>query len=181
MAKVKYIALLRGVNVSGANKVPMVELRALCEKLGWEDPQTYIQSGNVVFGASGPGAKLGASLEKALESGLGVKVPVVVRSAAEWSKALDANPFEAESAKEPNRVMIVTSKEPLAKGAPERLMEKATLGERIAAGGGALWVHFPEGAGKSKLTPVLFDKACGSPATMRNLNTARKLAEMLAG
>lgn len=181
MAKTKHVALLRGINVGSTRKVPMADLRALCEQLGFEDPKTYIQSGNVVFTAAGTPEKIGAALEKAILAKFKLDVPVIVRGPAGWKKLVAANPFEAESKKEPNRVMLVTSRKALAKGAAAALAGKALFGERIEEAGGGLWIHFPEGAGKSKITPVLVDKACGSPATMRNLNTVLEIQSMLEG
>src|SRR5436853_6207191 len=99
----RLIALLRAVNVGG-RKLPMAELRALCAGLGWEEVETYIQSGNVVFAAPGKPAALEAKLEKAIEERFGIDVPVIVRSAAEWSAYVEANPFPKAARDAPNRL-----------------------------------------------------------------------------
>ena len=78
------VALLRGINVGGNKKVPMAELRALGEKLGWRQVATYIQSGNVVFAGGGGAAAAERALEQAIEKRFGFPVPVVVRTAAQW-------------------------------------------------------------------------------------------------
>lgn len=171
----RMVALLRAVNVGG-RKLPMAELRALCGELGWADVATYIQSGNVVFAATGRPAALEAGLEKAIEARFGLAVPAIVRTAAEWADYPGANPFPDEP---PNRVMLVLSKAPPAKGADEAIQARATAGEQVTRAGDALWFHYPEGAGTSKLTPALIDRAIGSPATARNFNTVMKLKEML--
>jgi uncharacterized protein (DUF1697 family) len=173
----RLIALLRAVNVGG-RKLPMAELRALCEALGWEDVETYIQSGNLVFGAKGRPEALEAQLEKAIGGRFGLDVPVIVRTAAQWAACAAANPFPDAARDEPNRLQLLLSKQPPKADAAEKLMERAQAGEAVKPGGGALWFHFPEGVGTSKLTPSLIDKACGSPSTGRNWRTVVKLKEM---
>lgn len=175
----RFIALLRAVNVGG-RKLPMAELRALCGELGWEEVETYIQSGNVVFRAPGKPAALEARLEKAISGRFGLDVPAIVRTSAQWSGYAAANPFAKAAGDEPNRLQLLVSKRPPADDAAERLMERAKAGESVKAAGGALWFHFPEGVGTSKLTPALIDKACGSPSTGRNWRTVLKLGEMAA-
>jgi uncharacterized protein (DUF1697 family) len=175
---VRWIGLLRGVNVGGRTRVPMAELRALCAGLGWSDVATYIQSGNLVFAADGRAADLEAELEKALAKQMQVGTAVLVRSAAEWKNLIAANPFAKASEKEPNRVLLGLSKAPLDSGAAAALRAKAAAGERVEAAGGALWFHYPEGVGRSKLSPSLIDRLAGSPVTARNWRTVLKLGEM---
>ena len=174
------IALLRAVNVGG-RKLPMAELRALCGELGWERVDTYIQSGNVVFSASGNPARLEASLEKAIKERFGMEVPVMIRKAAQWAACLDVNPFPKVGREDPNRLHILVSKAPPAADAAGKLTERAQAGESVKAAGGVLWLHYPNGAGTSKLTPALVDRACGSPSTARNWRTALKLKQMAEG
>ena len=124
----RFIALLRGINVGGRGMVPMAELRALCDGLGWRNVATYIQSGNVVFDASGETA----ALEKGLEAALGAKFAfapaVIVRTASAWKACVAGNPFAAESAKEPNRVQLGLAKARPRAGAAEALEERAAAG-----------------------------------------------------
>ena len=171
------IALLRAVNVGG-RKLPMAELRALCGELGWEEVETYIQSGNIVFAARGASEALEARLEDAIEARFGLDVPVIVRTARQWAAVAAANPFPGAARDEPNRLQLLLSKRPPHADAAEKLMERAQAGERVKAAGGALWFHFPEGVGRSKLTPALIDKACGSPSTGRNWRTIVQLGAM---
>jgi len=174
----RMVALLRAVNVGG-RKLPMAGLRALCAELGWEDVATYIQSGNVVFTGSGETGAIEAGLEKAIEGAFGLAVPVIVRTAAEWTKLAACNPFAKVARDEPNRLQLLVSKRPPNADAAEQLMARARAGESVEAACGALWFHFPAGVGASKLTPALIDKACGSPSTGRNYRTVMKLKEML--
>lgn len=173
----RLVALLRAVNVGG-RKLPMAELRALCGELGWEDSETYIQSGNLVFTAPGRGEALEARLEEAIEERFGLDVPVIVRTAAQWAELVAANPFPRVAAEEPNRLQLLVSKRPPEGDAAAKLMERARAGEVVKAAGGALWFHYPEGVGASKLTPAVIDKAAGSPSTSRNWRTVMKLQEM---
>jgi len=174
----RHVALLRAVNVGG-RKLPMAELRALCGELGWTDVATYIQSGNVVFSAGGEEAELEGALERAIAERLRLDVPVIVRSAAAWAACAKANPFPEAAAKEPNRLMLLLSKRSPAAGAEEAISAKATAGEQVRRAGDALWIHYPQGTGTSKLTPALIDRAAGSPTTARNYNSVLKIEEML--
>lgn len=173
----RLIALLRAVNVGG-RKLPMAELRALCAELGWEDVATYIQSGNLVFRATGKTEGHEEKLEAAIKDRFGLDVPVIVRTSAQWAHYVAANPFPEVAEAEPNRLQLLVSKRPPDSGAAAKLMDRARAGETVEAAGGALWFHFPEGVGTSKLTPALIDKAAGSPSTGRNWRTVVKLQEM---
>ena len=175
----RFVALLRAVNVGGRT-LPMAALRELCEGLGWEKVETYIQSGNVVFEAKGQTAALETALERAIAKRFGFEAPAMIRTAAEWRTLLAANPFPKESAAEPNRVFLGVPKGAVTAGTAERIAAKAAAGERVRAAGGALWFHYPNGAGTSKLTPALIDRAAGCPVTARNWRTATKLEEMVA-
>ena len=163
----------------GGRKLPMAALRELCAGLGWQDVATYIQSGNVLFEAAGKDEALEQALEAAILAESGLDVPVVVRTAGEWAKLAQSNPFEKAAREAPNRLHLLVSKRPPARDAAETLMARARDGEQVAAVAGGLWLDFPEGVARSKLTPRLIDKACGSPATGRNYRTVIKLKEML--
>jgi uncharacterized protein (DUF1697 family) len=176
----RMVALLRAVNVGG-RKLPMAELRALCAELGWTDVATYIQSGNVVFSAPGKAEAIEAALEAAIGKRFGLDVPVIVRSKAQWAEYPGLNPFPDIAKDAPARLMLVLTKRPPIKGAAEVVEARARDGEQVRQTGDALWFHFPNGAGKSKLTPSLVDRAIGSPGTARNYNTVMKLKEMLEG
>jgi uncharacterized protein (DUF1697 family) len=174
----RMVALLRAVNVGG-RKLPMAELRALCADMGLEDVATYIQSGNLIFTAAGKAEAIEARLERAIADRFGLDVPVIVRSAAQWARLATTNPFAEAAKDEPNRLQLLVSKRPPKPDATDVLMARAHGGERVRAAGGALWFHFPEGVGASKLSPAAIDKACGSPSTGRNYRTVLKLEEML--
>ncbi len=175
----RYVALLRGVNVGGRGIVPMAELRALAEELGLREPRTYIQSGNLVFGADSEPAELESELERGIRTRFGVNTSVLVRTAADWARYLSSNPYPEESRETPKLVMIALSKRPPAPAAAEEIERRGRGGERVALAAGTLWVHYPQGMGRSKLTPAILDRAAGSPVTTRNWSTVLKLGELL--
>lgn len=173
------IALLRAVNVGG-RKLPMAELRELCAGLGWSDVATYIQSGNLVFSAQDAPAAIETELEAAIRSRFGFEVPTIVRTAEAWRRYAPANPFPEAARDTPNYLLMLLSKRPPVQSAADAIQAKAAAGECVRQAGDAIWIHFPNGSGTSKLTPSLIDKAIGSPATSRNYRTVVKLEEMLS-
>ncbi len=175
-----FVALLRGVNVGGRNIVPMADLRSLCLDLGWTDVATYIQSGNVLFESRMKAGVLERKLEKGIEDRFGISTPVVVRSATEWEGLMRGNPFPGASVDEPNLVMAALSKKSAAPDAAEALARYAVNGEAVVQAADALWIHFPQGSGRSKITPTVLDRVVASPVTMRNWRTVVKLGELVA-
>ena len=174
-----HVALLRGINVGGGDKIVMTELRALAGELGWKGAETYIQSGNLVFQAIGERTALETALETGIRRRFALEIPAIVRAAEEWPGFVEANPFPEAAEAEPNRLMLLLSKQPPRAEAAAALQERARHGERVASTGGALWIHYVGGAGTSKLTPALIDRLAGSPTTARNWRTVLKLREML--
>lgn len=174
------IALLRGINVGGHNKVPMAELRAFFEGLGFGDARSLLQSGNVVFEA---GAKKNSSLEKLLEmesaSQLGLDVDYLVRDAGEWAKVVKANPFAKVAKDEPGKLLVLFLRDK-PKPAAVKELEAAIKGrEKVKAVGRELFIHYPDGMGRSKLDLSLISRKLKQTGTGRNWNTVRKLAAML--
>jgi uncharacterized protein (DUF1697 family) len=173
-----FIALLRAVNVGG-RKLPMADLRRLAERLGLTEVQTYIQSGNLVFTGTGATTSIAARLEDAIAAEFGIDVPIILRTAKQWTAYLTVpKAFSRPAAETPNRLMLGLSRAPPAAGAVAAIRERATNGEQVEILGDGLWFHYAKGVADSKLTPAFIDKAVGSPLTARNWNTVRKLAQM---
>jgi uncharacterized protein (DUF1697 family) len=183
-----HVALLRGINVGGRNKVPMAELREVVSSLGHTGVTTYIQTGNVLFtAAENDTAKLASSLEAAITGAFGVKSPVVVLSRDELAQILDRNPYPDEP--NPRLVHVVFLNAELPPDLLDRIKAaesaSATKGSRdtVAAIGPALYVHTPDGFGPSELAQVLF-RIIGTPgkhsvaATARNWATSTKLLSL---
>jgi uncharacterized protein (DUF1697 family) len=171
-----YAALLRGINVGGKTKIPMKELVKLCESFGWSDVTTLLQTGNVLFRASGSTA-LESTLEAGIAAQFGLTISVVIRETAILKAHLAQTPFEKASRDDPSHLLLYLSKRPPEPTAIESIRSRATAGELIESQDEAIWIHFPNGIGRSKITPSVMDRAVGSPATGRNWNTFTKLCK----
>jgi uncharacterized protein (DUF1697 family) len=174
-----FVALYRGINVGGNNLVKMQALRALHVALGHEDVKTYVQSGNVVFRASGTAKSLENAIAAAFEKEFGFPAKVMVRGAGDWKKIVADNPYAKEAA-DPKKVHVA-----ICAGAPDRkrvqaLLEKTGGPEAFAIVGQTLYMHAPEGVGRSKFAAGL-ERACGVPATGRNWNTVEAVRGLIEG
>jgi len=163
------VALLRAVNVGGTGMLPMADLAALCTKLGFADVRTYIQSGNVVFRTSFTAEKAAAALARALAAHMGRPVDVIVRDADALRRTLQRNPFPRA---EPARVVVLFCAEPVPKGLVDGIT--GPDGEVVIPGERDVYIHYPNGQGRSKLK---LPKQLGV-CTARNVNTVAKLAAM---
>jgi uncharacterized protein (DUF1697 family) len=162
------IALLRAVNVGGTGKLPMSELKAMCETEGFVQVQTYIASGNVVFQSKLPVAKIIEALERRLAAYAGKPVGVIVRTTEEMKAVLAGNPFpEAQ----PNQTVVVFLPNKPPSDTLERL--RALKRETVKLGTRELYVHYPDGQGTSKLVIP-----AAAEGTARNMNTVAKLVEI---
>jgi uncharacterized protein (DUF1697 family) len=171
----RYVALLRGVNVGGKNKLPMADLRSLIESLGHTDVATLIQSGNVVFTASK--AVKPESLENAIAKEFGIAPVVVLRTPRELEKVVSANPFgRADLSKV--HVGFMTQKPPAP--AVRHLDAERFLPEEFAFRDRELYLFLPNGMGRTKL-PAYLDRQIKIPTTVRNWNTVTKLLALAAG
>ncbi len=164
-----YVALLRAVNVGGTGKLPMNDLKAMCEELGFANVKTYIASGNVVFKSKLSAVKLQALLEKRLQTYAGKAVGVHIRSAPELEAVLSENLFP-EAAGNRNLVIFLDAVPP-----PDAISKATGLAdEKIVLGTREIYVHYGEGMGQSKLKIP-----AAKLGTARNMNTVAKLLEML--
>jgi len=175
----RFVVLLRAINV-GRRKAPMAELREACRAAGFDAVESYIQSGNLVLTSDGDAASVEAAVEAVVQQRFGFFAEAIARTAAQWSAYAAGCPFPDPQAQRPNHLHLCLAKHPPQADAAERLMERATLGERVALVGDALWVDFAGGVAGSKLLPAVLDKAAGSSVTARNWNTVQKLAAMAA-
>ncbi|WP_291839685.1 DUF1697 domain-containing protein [Limimaricola sp.] len=170
-----WVALLRGVNVGGANMVPMAKLREVAAGLGWQGVRSHLASGNLVFAAAGEAEGLARALEGALTQALGVSAAVLVIAAPDWAAMLAECPFAPDAGKAVHGFFCWQT--PLL---DEGLL--ATLiapSETVQVRGKVIWLHAPEGVGRSKLAAKMGAVAGKVQMTARNLNTIRALAEML--
>ncbi|HEY6234273.1 MAG TPA: DUF1697 domain-containing protein [Candidatus Elarobacter sp.] len=174
-----HVALIRGINVGGHAMVAMADVRAFFGALGFRDARTLLQSGNVVFaGAARTDAALEARLEKEATMRLGLRTSFLVRSAAEWADVVARNPFPNEAQHDPGHLHVMFLKSAPAAPAVEALQAAVTGPEVVRAGARHLYITYPDGSGRSKLTGALIEKKLGTTGTARNWNTVLKLAAL---
>ena len=170
-----HVALLRGINVGGNNKLPMKDLAALCTALGCEGVRTFIASGNVIFRARPALLKsLSRKLQAAIARDFQMQVPVVLRSAAELRRVVEQNPFVARGVGPESLYVSFLASTPtaaqIASLAPER-----SPPDEFAVIGQDLYLHLPNGAARTKLTNAWFDKHLATISTARNWRTTQTL------
>ncbi len=177
-----HIALLRGINVGGHALVSMTDVRELVTGLGFRGVRTVLQSGNVVFsGGARRGAALEMQLEKETSKRLGLGPAFLVRSVDEWADVIARNPFPNEAKNDPGRLIVMFLKSEPARDAVEALRAGVRGPELIRAGGQHLYITYPDGMGRSKLTGTSIEKRLGTVGTARNWNTVLKLAALAGG
>jgi len=173
-----FIALYRGINVGGNNPVKMAALREMHEGLGHQAVQSYVQSGNVVFRAEGAAKKISADIAAAFSGTFGFESKVMVRDGPGWEKLMSGNPYPGEAAADPTKVHAA-----ICEGTPDStrlaaLLEKTGGRERFEARPGVLYLHAPDGIGRSKFAAGM-ERACGVPASARNWRTIEALAALV--
>jgi uncharacterized protein (DUF1697 family) len=174
----RHIALLRGINVGGHNKVPMADLRQALEAAGFEDVKTYVQSGNVALGAAEKSpAKVGRAVEKAIEDAFGFDVAVVVRSRAEIAKLVEDDPL-GDVATNPTYRVVVFLAEKLDRSRLDEVDPAEFAPEAFALRDYEIVMWAPEGQRDSKLVKALSEKRTGVVGTARNWRTVEKLLDL---
>ncbi len=163
-----FLALLRAVNVGGTGKLPMSDLRALCQAEGFTNVRTYIASGNVLFETPGSAAEAKAKLEKRLADHAGKPVGVILRTADELARVLAANPFPHAPG---NRVTAIFLNDPPPADALQNV--RGRVDEQIALGVREIYVHYPSGMAESRLRIP-----SAETGTARNMNTVSKLVAL---
>lgn len=168
----RYIALLRGINVGGHNKVPMAELRALLADIGYPDAKTLLQSGNAVFSAPRtPTAKVAKAIETALADKYGTQIAVMVRTADEIRAVVDANPLDVAN---PSQFLVVFYAEPIDHTKLESLDPANHAPEEMALAEREIYYNFPKGMRDAKL-PLVVERKLKVRGTGRNWATVTKL------
>ncbi len=173
-----HIALLRGINVGGKNKLPMKTLVNLLEALGCTDVRTYIQSGNAVFSASPATAKkLPRQLAAAIDAKLGLRVPVLVREGAAFCRSMKKHPLAKKDSEDKHlHVMFLADRPTPAQ--VKKLDPNRSPGDTFRVVGQDLFVLCPNGVARSKLTNAWLDKALDTKSTARNWRTVQKLVAL---
>lgn len=171
------ISMLRGVNVGGHNLIKMDTLRAVYGSLGLKNPQTYVQSGNVVFTSEERElGRVGLRIEDAIEKKLGFRPGVVLRTASELREVIAQNPFAKRKDIHPGKLLVAFFNQEPGEDDCALLQRAKVKSEEVRASGREIYLYFPDGAGRSKLFAVTGKlKKLG---TCRNWNTVTKLLAM---
>lgn len=171
--------MLRGVNVGGHNRIKMDALRNLYESLGMLDVRTYVQSGNVVFRTKERNlAAVGKSIEDAIQRGFGFRPGVVLRTTSEMRAAIAKNPFASRQGIDPAKLLVTfLSAIPDAEARGNALAIN-TLPEELRIDGGEVYIYFPNGMARPKMSWPRIEKALKTYGTGRNWNSVTKLLEM---
>lgn len=170
-----YIIILRGINVSGKNKLPMQDLRDLLNDLGFENIQTYIQSGNVVLKSEKIKEVVSSIISEGIQNTFGYEVPVLVKTVVEWEKAIANNPYKEVAPKQQYFTFLSAIPK-------EKTIEITNIKEdAYTIIEDVIYVNAVGGYGRTKLTNNLFEKKFKITATTRNLKTTMKLLELAKG
>jgi uncharacterized protein (DUF1697 family) len=177
-----YIALLRAINVAGTRSVAMSDLRAFVEALGFDDVRTLLQTGNVVFeGKPQRSATLERLLESEAQKRLALQTDFMVRTDKELSAIVGQNPFPAEAKRDPGHLVVQFLKDAPSAAAVKSLQAAIAGPEFAHARMKQLYVVYPAGIGRSKLTAKLLESKLCTRATGRNWNTMLRLAALANG
>ena len=176
----RWAALLKGVNVGGNRKLPMADLRAFIDGLGFADVKTLLASGNAVFDADETdGRTLETLLEREAEKSIGLKTDFLLRNAADLAKLIHANPFVDAARDHPNHLLFHFHRDPFPRSLIADLEKSYDGPERLTAVGRDLYVDYPKDVGHSKLPQAMTRARFPKLATARNWNTVLKLKALL--
>jgi uncharacterized protein (DUF1697 family) len=178
-----YISMLRGINVSGQKMIKMAELKAMYESLHYANVATYIQSGNVVFRSrSDDPHSIATSIEKAIEKSFGFSVTVILRQPAEFRKVIDKCPFLGAALEDETRIYVTFLKSRPAPALVKALALVTKPGKDVyQIAGSEIYLHCPNGYGKTQFSNTYFEKQLNVSATTRNWNTVQTLFALSSG
>ena len=171
-----FVALLRGINVSGQNSIRMAALQESCLALGFTGVHTYLQSGNVVFSAAKTDeSKLATAMQKRITQDFGHDIPVLVMPAKMLAEIADSNPLWPQSGGDEKLFHATFLFRPVSPDSFHRLKLPAVAGERAVLMGNTVLLHCPHGYGKTKLNNSYYERALNVSATTRNWRTVLAL------
>jgi uncharacterized protein (DUF1697 family) len=173
------ISMLRGVNLGGQRKIKMDVLRSLYESLGLRDAQTHVNSGNVIFRTEKRDlASLTRRIQKGIEQNFGFQSDVIVRTVPELRDVIARNPFAKRRGIEPSRLLVTFLATDPASEAREKLLTIQTAPEELRIEGRELYIYYPNGMARPKLSWPMIEKILKTSGTGRNWNTVTKLLQM---
>ena len=176
-----YVAMLRGVNVSGHSTIKMEALRGLCQGLGFRNVDTYVQSGNIVFQTllESPAA-ISKRIGETLLQSFGFNTPVIVRTSKEMRNVIVNNPFLKEKDIDSTKLHVTFLSETAQKGSAKELEILATSPDRFYPASHEIYLYCPGGYGRTKFSNNAIEKALSVKATTRNWKTTNTLFEMVS-
>jgi uncharacterized protein (DUF1697 family) len=173
-----YVSLLRGINVSGRNRIPMADLRALYEAHGHHDVTTYVQSGNVVSRSNARSTTAVArAIERAITDDLGLDVTVLVRTPAQLAKLVDQNPL-VDDGVDPTKLHVTFLASKPARAKIDGMDGRRYAPDEFVVVGDAVYLVCPNGYGQTKINNAYFERGLGVAATTRNWKTVNQLVEL---
>ena len=176
-----YIAMLRGINVSGQRTVKMEHLRALCSSLGFRNVETYVQSGNIVFQTPKENAvSLSKRIGESILESLGFDTTVIMRTAQEMQVVVANNPFLKEKDVDSSKLHVTFLSETAQKSSLKKLEALSTSPDRFYAARHEIYLYCPNGYGRTKLSNNAVERALSVRATTRNWKTTNMLLEMVS-
>lgn len=175
-----YVALLRGINVGGRTKVGMADLRRLFADVGHDDVQTYLQSGNVVFRSSHQAAQVAETIERRIAEDLGVTTTILLRTAANLAKVVTANPF-LDQESDPTKLHVTFLAEAPDSERAAGLDPASGAPDALVLTGREVYLHCPNGYGRTKLNNAFLERRLGVAATTRNWKTVTALRDLAGG
>ncbi len=176
----KYVSLLRGINVGGHRKIRMGDLKSLYESMGLQNVVTYIQSGNVVFDALGNGkVDLKTRIEQAIEGEYGFRVPVEIRTGREIEDVIRNSPFgSVDLMEDGTKVLVAFLSSKPAEAKVSEIQQFVVDPERLVVRGQEAYLYCPNGYGKSKLSSTFLEHKLGTEATTRNWKSVHRIHEL---
>jgi uncharacterized protein (DUF1697 family) len=173
------VSMLRGVNLVSHNRIKMDALRTLYESLGLRDAETYVASGNVVFRTKAQSlTALAKRIESAIERDFGFRPRVILRTTSELRDAIARNPFRTRRGIEPNKLLVMFLESHPAAEALEQVLKIKADPEEMHIHGREVYIYFPNGMARPKLSWVTVEKKLKIAGTGRNWNSVTKLLEM---
>jgi len=179
------VALLRGVNVGGRNRIAMADLRRIVEDLGFSEVRTHLQSGNVVFARGGPSGgedadAIAERIEERLREDLGLSAEVLARTAEDLRRIVSASPL-SDIATDPSRLVVTFLSDRVDQGLLREVDPADFLPDVFLAGEREIYVWAPNGVSETKLTHAFWERRLGVTATGRNWKTVQRLLELAGG
>jgi len=173
------VSMLRGVNVGVHHRIKMDALRAVYESLKLRDPRTYVQSGNVIFSTGEQNLDaLAGKIEAAIEKAFGFHSDVILRTAAEMKDVIARNPFAKRDNIEPNKLLVTFLKTEPPKTVRDQVLAIKADPEELHIRGRELYIYYPNGMARPKLSLAAVERILKIPGTGRNWNSVTRMLEM---